>query len=213
MLPPSARRRPAAVAVAGLLAVSLVLAGCSDEEERAAPEPEPTPIDRLNTTAMQIPRIQFCPRIDPGAIADALGGEPDDDRSWGNGDEAPVLPGGRSDVVQELGCEWTTEDGATARAWVFARPITPPLATRVVRDAAGQERCRTAGNAGFGEPSYRQVCRVDVDDNQRARRAGLFGQTWLTCELTVPGTTPAREVDQRADAWCVEVVNALNTSR
>ena len=105
MLPPSARRRPAAVAVAGLLGILLVLAGCSDEEERAAPEPEPTPIDRLNTTAMQIPRIQFCPRIDPGAIADALGDEPDDDRSWGNGDEAPVLAGGRSDVVQELGCE------------------------------------------------------------------------------------------------------------
>ncbi|HET7349425.1 MAG TPA: hypothetical protein VFJ28_00660 [Marmoricola sp.] len=210
MLLPSARRRRAAVVLVGLLTFVLG-AGCSDEEERAAPEPEPTPIDRLNTAAMQIPRIQFCPRIDPGAIADALGGEPDDDRSWGNGDEAPVLPGGRSDVVQELGCEWTTEDGVSARAWVFARPVTARLASRVVRDAAGQERCRTAGNAGFGDPSYRQVCRVG--DTQRARRAGLFGQTWLTCELTVPASTPAREVDQRTDAWCVEVVNALNTSR
>ena len=99
----------------------------------------------------------------------------------------------------------------SARAWVFARPVTARLASRVVRDAAGQERCRTAGNAGFGDPSYRQVCRVG--DTQRARRAGLFGQTWLTCELTVPASTPAREVDQRTDAWCVEVVNALNTSR
>ncbi len=211
MLPSSARRGRPAVVMAGLLASVLLLGGCSDDEERAAPEPEPTPIDRLNTTAMQIPRIQFCPRIDPGAIADALGGEPDDDRSWGNGDEAPVLGGGRSDVVQELGCEWTTEDGARAGAWVFARPVTPRLANRVVRDAAGQERCRTAGNAGFGEPSYRQVCRFG--DAQRARRAGLFGQTWLTCELAVPSSTPARELDERTDAWCVEVVNGLNTSR
>jgi hypothetical protein len=211
MLPSSARRRRAAVVVAGVLASALAFGGCSDEEERAAPEPEPTPIGRLNTTAMQIPRIQFCPRIDPGAIADALGVEPDDDRSWGNGDEAQVLAGGRSDVVQELGCEWTTEDGASARAWVFARPVTPRLAAQVVRDAVGQRGCRTAGNAGFGRPSYRQACRVD--DTQQVRRAGLFGQTWLTCELTVPGATPAREVTQRADAWCVEVVNALNTSR
>jgi hypothetical protein len=211
MLPPSARRRRPAVAVAGLLASVLVLAGCSDEEEKAAPEPEPTPIGRLNTTAMQIPRIQFCPRIDPGAITDALGGEPDDDRSWSNGDEAPVLASGRSDVVQELGCEWTTEDGAGAGAWVFARPVTPRLAAQVVRDAAGQRGCRTAGNAGFGNPSYRQACRVEGD--QRVRRAGLFGQTWLTCELTAPGATATRELTQRNDAWCVEVVNALNTSR
>ena len=50
MLPSSARRRRPAVVVAGLLASALVLGGCSDEEQRAAPEPEPRPIDeRIDT--------------------------------------------------------------------------------------------------------------------------------------------------------------------
>jgi len=213
MRPPTARRRcRRAVAGAVLLACVLVLAACSGDEETAAPEPEPTPIANLNTRAMQIPRIQFCPRIDPDAVEAALAGRPDDDRSYGNGDEAEVLERGRADVVQELGCEWSTEEGVHARAWVFARPVTPRLARRLVSDAAAETSCRRTRTAAFGSPSYGQVCRGD-DQSKRVRRAGLFGQTWLTCELAVPATTAARELAQRGDAWCVEVANALNTAR
>jgi hypothetical protein len=56
-----------------------------------------------------------------------------------------------------------------------------------------------------------QSCRLP-DGRQRLRHAGLFGQTWLTCELA---TTEPEKADlrDRSDAWCSEVANALNTAR
>ena len=32
------------------------------------------------------------------------------------------------DVVHEIGCSWTGDDGTTARAWVFARPVNAAFA-------------------------------------------------------------------------------------
>ncbi len=46
----------------------------------------------------------------------------------------------------------------------------------------------------------------------RVRHAGLFGQTWLTCELAATGDDLAG-LRERTDDWCVEVANTLNTAR
>jgi hypothetical protein len=59
------------------------------------------------------------------------------------------------------------------------------------------------------------VCRLP-DGETRVRHSGLFGQTWLTCQLssTAPGASDSgpNEMRRRADRWCVEVVNAVNTA-
>ena len=114
--------------------LALLLTGCA-EDEKAAPDAPPTPIASLNTVAMQLPRIEFCELVPDSAVSDALGGKPDSDSSYGNGDEVE-LPGVGKDVVHEIGCSWTAEDGTTARAWVFARPVN--AAVRPVGDRLGQ---------------------------------------------------------------------------
>ena len=42
---------------------------------------------------------------------------------------------------------------------------------------------------------------------RRVRHAGLFGQTWLACEVEGP-----RVEDERAEQWCVTLVNSLDTA-
>ena len=217
MSAPSARRalrrlpRVAAGAVCAVLAMSVALTGCaSDEPQKSAPSPAPTPITGLNTTVMQVPRIDFCAAVPDDAVTDALGGKPDSKATYGNGDREK-LDGAGEDVVHEIGCSWSTDEGSTARAWVFARPVDATFARRVVasnKDAAG---CRVVSGPAYGRPTATQVCRLPGGD-QRVRHAGLFGQTWLSCEVSAP-SAQAAGIRGRADAWCVQVANALNTAR
>jgi hypothetical protein len=203
MLESSARR----LCVLGL-ASALMVAGCS-EEKAPAPEPAPTPLASLDTTTMEIPRIEFCQLVPDEAVRDALGGKPDSDSSYGNGDEVD-LPGEGAQVVHEIGCSWSTDDGAAARAWIFARPVDAAFARTAVRSNRRVEGCTVAAGPAYGEQSVTQTCRLP-DGAQRVRHAGLFGQTWLSCEVADRGAR-AGEIRQRADRWCVEVVNAMDTS-
>jgi hypothetical protein len=196
-------------AAAGVVALVLLLSGCAEEKE-AAPPPDPTPIANLNTVAMDVPLIEFCGLVSDSAVSDALDGEPASDASYGNGDEE-VLPDVGTEVVHEIGCSWTGDDGTAARAWVFARPVSPTFAETVVDAGRTTPGCRTVAGPRFGTPSATQLCRFPEGEH-RMRHAGLFGQTWLTCELTAKGVEiPALRT--RTDAWCVEVANALNTAR
>lgn len=207
MLESSARRPPWCAVVTVVL--GLLLSGCS-EEKVAAPEPSPTPIASLNTVAMQVPRIEFCGLVPSSAVTEALGGKPDSDATYGNGDEEE-LPDIGSDVVHEIGCSWTGKDGVSARAWVFARPISTAFARTVIASGRRTVGCRRVPGPAYGKPSMTSLCQRP-DGEQRVRHAGLFGQTWLTCELAaadVAGT----ELRTRTDAWCVEVANALNTAQ
>jgi hypothetical protein len=203
----SSARRPWSGPVAAVV-LALLVTGCS-EEKKAAPEPAPTPIARLDTAAMQVPRIEFCTLVPSSAVADALGGEPESDTAYGNGDEEQ-LPGMGSDVVHEIGCSWVGEDGAAARAWVFARPVDPAFARSVIASTRKARGCRRVPGPAYGTPSVTQLCRLP-GGGQRVRHAGLFGQTWLTCELAA--TAPEPELRARTDAWCVEVAGALDTAR
>jgi hypothetical protein len=205
----SSARRPFLTVPAAVLLLGMVT-GCSSEEGKAAPEPAPTPIASLNTVEMELPRIEFCQLVPDSAVEKALSGKPDATSSYGNGEQADVAGLGE-DVVHELGCSWSGDDGTTARAWVFARPVDPAFARSVIASGARTEGCRTIPGPPYGKPAASQACRLP-DGTQRLRHAGLFGQTWLTCELATNAGEQA-ELRDRADAWCSEVANALNTAR
>lgn len=208
MLAPSARRRsPAARVVVPALAVAALVAGCGGTEQ-VAPEPEPTPIAELETAGMQVPRIDFCALVPQGAVTAALDGEAASDSAYGNGDEAEVRGAG-TDVVHEVGCTWTGPDGATARAWVFAPPVTPAFVRTVVLPGSRAPGCRIVDGPDFGRPSLTQECRL-AGDEQRVRHAGLFGRTWLSCEVAAAGAEVA-DLRTRAGQWCVAVAGALDT--
>ena len=202
MLDSSARR------LIAVLVLGAVAAGCGGEKP-AAPDAAPTPIARLGAAAMQVPRIEFCSLVPEAAVTDALGGTSESADSYGNGDEQE-LGGIGKDVVHEIGCAWTGR-GLTARAWVFARPISEAFARQVILSARKTEGCRVVPGPSFGTPSTTQVC-DPAGGGERVRHAGLFGQTWLTCELSATSAKPA-DLRQRTDQWCVEVANALDTTR
>ncbi len=215
MLEKSARRprvpghRGRSGGVAASLLGLLLAAGCSSgPETAAAPSASPTPLVQLEAAEMQVPRIEFCELVPTAAVADALGAKAEDASSYGNGDEQE-LPGVGAEVVQEIGCTWQAGT-TTARAWVFARPVDPSLARTVVRAAGRDEGCRAERGTAYGAPSLIQTCTAS-EGVRRVRHAGLFGQTWLTCELEAADPLPG--VRTRAEAWCVQVANALDTAR
>jgi hypothetical protein len=197
------------VVAAATVVLCLLLAGCSGNDQ-AASKPSPTPIANLNSVAMQVPRIEFCPLVPHSAISDALGGTPDSQATYGNGDEEE-LPGVGKDVVHEIGCSWTGKDGTSARAWVFARPITATFARIVIASDNASPGCRTVPGPAYGQPAATQLCRLPGGE-QRVRHSGLFGQTWLSCELAATGLDQAA-LRTRTDRWCVQVANSLNTAR
>ncbi|WP_147455896.1 hypothetical protein [Nocardioides mangrovicus] len=203
--------------VLGLAVASLALgAGCSSapKQSHTAVTASPTPIERLNTGSMRLAQTPFCSRLSDAALRDALASKKLSGvkaTRWGNGDKADVETG-LDDVVHEIGCRWS-HDQSSASAWVFARSTTAQQAQAVVADSGRHRGCRAATTGvSFGSPSVRQACRLS-DGTRRVRVAGLFGATWLSCEVAAPGATPARDVRERADAWCVQVANALNTTR
>ncbi|WP_310964339.1 hypothetical protein [Nocardioides terrisoli] len=196
-----------ALATVCLVVALSVLTGCA-----SATEPHvvasPTPIARLNTAAMSLPRMDFCSLVPTSAVSAVLGGHRTGSSTWRNGQRADVTGSG-ADVVAEHGCSWTGPAGSRARAWVFARPVNRGLARLVVREAGSEKGCRAVHGPRFGDPTMTQRCRVG--GAVRVRHAGLFGSTWLSCELQASG--PVAAVRHRADAWCVTVANVLNTSR
>src|SRR4051812_21716911 len=173
-------------AVVCVVAAAVVVAGCasSKSDDTSAPKPSPTPLASLNTTTMQIPRIEFCKLIPGAAVQQALVTKPDSDSSYGNGDEID-LPGIGKQVVHEIGCSWNSDDGSAARAWVFARPVDAAFGRTVVADSKRTDGCKVAPGPAYGEPTVTQICRP-TDGGVRVRHAGLFGQTWLTCEVADP---------------------------
>lgn len=195
------------LAVLGTLAL-LGVGGCAGARPpAAAPTPAPTPIARLNTAEMSIPRIDFCTLVPAQAVRQALRAKPSTSQGWGNGDQTGV-PGEGRQVVAEHGCAWSA-GAASARAWIYAPPVGAALARAVAQQAAHERDCHDVNGPAFGTPSVVQVC--SASGSQRVRHAGLFTDTWLSCE--VGDQAPVAQVRRRADAWCVAIATALNTSR
>lgn len=172
-----------------------------------------TPLESFDTTALTVARTGFCDDVDPRQVEAALGGEPADAAAYDNGDEVE-LADGVTDVAHEFGCTWTGDDGAEARAWVFAPPVSEERARRLLRDAERSKDCDASPTPAYGAPSVGLVC--GQPNGTRASYRGLFGDAWLTCELTDPELRAGTEADaadlrERTGAWCVGVALAATT--
>jgi hypothetical protein len=195
------------VLVAALL-VAPALAACSGSDGKPdAPSATPTPIAKLDVAGIRLARAKFCDRLPASAVRRALGAPATDDQHWGSGDPVPGTAGS-GDLGHEFGCAWTGPAGAAARAWVFARPVDAAFATTLVGQSGQAEGCTGEATPTFGNPALLQTCTL-ADGTQRVRRAGLFGDTWLTCEVAGPA---APDLPARTDAWCATAVAALDMS-
>jgi len=193
-----------------LIAV-LALTGCGNSETpKSTPSPAPTPIGQLNTDAMTLARVDFCALLPDPAVRKALGGGLGDQVSWRNGERAQIDTDTR-DVAHEYGCAWTRAQYA-ASAWIYARPITSEFAKAVLEKTSHRKGCTPHAGPDFGSPHRQQSCRLP-DGTKRVRLAGLFKDTYLTCQVQAPGKENDKALAERADEWCVQVANATNIAR
>src|ERR1700759_4243504 len=153
MLETSARRTSRGVAC--VVAAALLVTGCA-HDTTSAPKASPTPLANLNTTAMQIPRIEFCKLVPDDAVHSALGAQPDSSSSYSNGDAVDLPDVGR-ELVHEIGCSWSTDDGAAARAWVFARPVDEAFARTAIASSRETRGCQVTRDPAYGDPSVTQT--------------------------------------------------------
>jgi hypothetical protein len=207
-------RRLVLVTVAALLVtgagvtLGTLLLDADEPTSSGPPSFSTTPLESFDTSLVTVPRAGFCDSVDPRQVAAALGGEPVDARSYDSGEEV-TLTEGVTDVAHEFGCTWVYADQSEARAWVFAPPVDSDRARRLVREAGRQQDCLASPDPAFGSPSVGLLCTGEAGG--RASYQGLFGDAWLTCELTSkdPEVTGA-ELLRRAGAWCVGVAKGAS---
>ncbi|RJS45161.1 hypothetical protein [Nocardioides cavernaquae] len=151
--------------------------------------------------------------------------EPDATRHYANGELSPDT----GDIAHEYGCIFDGETGLTAKAWVFAPPVTPDEATRLVAEAGKVRGCQPVDPHDFGSPAVGTLCRTSTTTTVTYR--GLFGDAWLSCSITAPVAKPAdqpasgaastataaseaaptagvltgKALTDRAGSWCVQV--------
>ncbi len=197
------------------LAVGIGVA-VSDVPEDAAPTAvEPSvPLTDVDTTELVAQRAAFCGALPEAAVTEALGGDPVDEASYGSGDRA-ALTDRVEDVSHEFSCSWQGEDGTVARAWLFVPPVTPAAADSLVASARKAKGCTPdPGAPAYGVPTLALACEQAGVRTQSYR--GLFGDAWLTCELSAPATTPAaaspEALTDRAGRWCVSVASAVEVA-
>lgn len=228
---PIVRRRLRAGTV-GLVTVAVLVAGCTADPQDAGQAPSPATSGaagaaHLDLSDLPIPRGDACDLLAQEDLEQALGSPVTTTGHYGNGEEFEVAPG-RLDISHEHGCVFEAADGTTARTWIFARPVTRSEARALVRQAHRGRDCAFPESIRFGTPALTSVCEVTGPAGGaatvRARLEGLFGGTWMGCEVSEPlldgatapsaaGTPPPRaDVVQRAEQWCTEVVTTIAAS-
>ncbi|MCZ4498766.1 MAG: hypothetical protein JWQ74_1319 [Marmoricola sp.] len=203
--------RPRFAVLVTLLAGALLLAGCSGADSSRTPVAEPvaTSIAQLDPAAMHLVRVAFCDLVPTVGVTRALGGTATSAETWGNGEPIPVVAG--TEVAHEFGCSWSGPKRRTAQTWVFARPVDAAFARRLISSQAAAGGCITSQDGRFGTPAVTQVCKL-AGGTTRVRHAGLFGNTWLTCQVTGRSST-TYDVRRSSDTWCAGVATALDTGR
>jgi len=205
--------------------------GGASPDQDAAPTADPGS-GELDVSEVPVPRGDLCPVLPEGGVIEALGGDVARTDHYLNGEEVEVRPG-YTDIVHEYGCVYVASDRTTARVWVFARPVGPPEAQALVRRARRGRDCAFPDSIAFGAPSLTSVCEVPTAAAEttdatalavRARLEGLFGDTWVGCEVAEPlgaaqlgagppgeesPASPRDDVVQRAEQWCTEVIVAV----
>ncbi|WP_232677556.1 hypothetical protein [Nocardioides sp. R-C-SC26] len=193
--------------VAVLLTALAVVAGTAlrsadDVDEPSAPVTAP-PLPDLDTATMPVARAGFCAEVAETAVVEALGGDATDAVAYDDGELARITPK-VTDIAHEFGCRWDRK-GATARAWVFAPPVTPARAEQLIETARAGATCRPIDGApAFGSPSLALTCRTGKGPQVTFR--GLFGDAWLVCSLNRRGDVAP--VITAAERWCGAVLVA-----
>ena len=192
----------------------VVSTGCSGESAPEQPTKTPsvgaTPLEDYDTGALTLVRDDFCERVSEGAITAALGAEAAETTAWAPGRRLP----GTRDIGNEFGCSWATPS-VTARAWVFAPPISRPRATDFTGEIVGT-KCEEREDApALGRPGVAQRCELDSGTTQTGYY-GLVGDAWVGCEVDRDPRSGNSSDDQAESAlvgeWCVAVLEALRTA-
>lgn len=201
---PRARSRSrAAGAVTACAALALLGAGCTgSEEDGAAPVDRGTPLAEVDTSSLVVARAPWCEDLPAAAVERALGGPVARTSSYTNGDRARITDQVR-DVAHEHSCTFRAADGTTARAWVFAPPVTPAAARALARSAGRSKGCRVLADApALGRPSVATLCSGGTE----VAYHGLLGDAWLSCSLAAPAGVREADLRDRTDQWCTAVV-------
>jgi len=199
-----------AVALAAVL--TLFLGACTGDDD-SPPEADPstpsTPLASYAADTVVLERGPFCEDLPAEAVEEALGGSASDTTEYANGERARLTDEVR-DVSHEFGCTFESADGTTARAWLFAPPVTPARARELIRAARDAQGCRPEPqDPGFGQDSVAVVC--DKGGQTTAAYHGLFGDAWLSCSVTVQtGSVDEPALVDRTGRWCVQVAEAAS---
>ncbi len=197
------------VTVVGLLVRSGADPVSSSTSRRTTPSPSPTPLESVDLSALPIERQPFCDRIDAEAVETALGGPVSETGHYDSGDRVALAPG-VTDVAHEFNCTLESSDGAQARAWVFAGPVTPRTGTSIVREARAAKGCtEVAGAPAYGTPSVATYCRSRKPATSSFTVRGLFGDAWFSCRLTTPSVGARAETVRRGEQWCLRLATTL----
>ena len=165
-----------------------------------------TPLIDYDSRTVTIQRSPFCDLVAPEAVQRALGAPATEALEYANGESAAVTKR-VTDIAHEYGCSWSIA-GVSARAWVFAPPVTRGQARELVSDAAGDEKCSVLqATADFGAPSVGVLCRTA--EGMRTSYRGLFGDAWLACSLS--GPFERDQAIERTGEFCVAAAQAAAT--
>ncbi|MCW2835635.1 MAG: hypothetical protein JWN68_3588 [Nocardioides sp.] len=200
------RRRSSGPATAIVGVLLMTTAACSADPEADKPSTESTeatvestPLAAYDTSEVTVVRAAFCDRISDSAIAVALGSAASDEHSWQPGGRLP----GSKDIGNEFGCSWTAGQ-VTARAWVFAPPITAERAEDLVSESVGPKCTPRRSAPPLGGPGLAQSCRLNTGAGP-VGISGLVGDAWVSCEINGRDDADVGLVGE----WCVVVLEAL----
>ena len=205
-----ARAAPAVILVAGLTAA------CTDSSQNdggaESASPTATPLSEVDLTGVVASRSAFCDGLEEEPVAAVLGGDPDITISYDSGQRTEVASGLR-DVANEYSCyfERGSDDAQrTARAWLFAQPITQAEAEGFIEERRAEKECEPAGELAFGDPGLVQSCGTAT--RRRVTAVGLFGDGWLTCQATAPASVAEDELLEQTQLWCADVARTTSAS-
>ena len=176
----------------------------------ATPTAAPTPLSDVDVSHLPIPRGPFCAALKQNDIEAVLGGPVTRTGHYDSGARAR-LANGLTDIAHEYNCGYSAASGAEARAWVFAAPVTRRAAVALLRDSTTAGCRQLSDGPRFGAPSAASMCPAGTGTPTVVTLRGLFGGSWLSCQVTTPRVAATPNPVRRAERWCVQVATTVGS--